>query len=231
MNRKILIKILIITIILIIGWLAYSYLFGCGNYSNYLKAKLDELNLANPCNTVLDCEEITYYPCQPYCIHKDVDLLYFYSTLGRKRPRLCPQVLCSMTHKCVCENSTCLVQKEEDLALLIEDEIAACLKKYPAVEFKDCIPGEVVDGWKEITVYPNTLDTSSLEHFSMLAPDIVTEAAIAHYGNSRSTCQNTWSIKADGEWKEVSQIEFCNHITNHNTSCDGCLLEWEADCC
>ena len=125
------------------------------------------------------------------------------------------------------------IQKHLETQFNIEtDETADCLKKYPVVVFEDCIPGEVVDGWWGTILYPNTLDTSNVEHYiDAPAPDIIKQAGIASYGASRSTCQTTWFIKIDGEWKEVSQIEFCNYIIDYNSSCNNCLLEWEEGCC
>ncbi len=112
------------------------------------------------------------------------------------------------------------------------DETADCLEKYPLVTFEDCVPGRELDGWQGVILYPNSLDTSSIEHYiDAPAPDTVKQAGIASYGSSWSTCQTTWSIKVDGEWRVVSQIEFCNHIIDYNSSCDGCLLEWEEGCC
>ena len=111
-------------------------------------------------------------------------------------------------------------------------ETADCIEKYPVVVFADCVPGEIVDGWWGTILYPNTLDTSNIEHhIDAPAPDIVKQAGIASYGASRSTCQTTWLIKVNGEWKEVSQIEFCNYIVDYNSSCNNCLLEWEEGCC
>jgi len=113
-----------------------------------------------------------------------------------------------------------------------EDETADCLKKYPVVVFEDCVPGEVVDGWWATILYPNTLDTSNIEHYiDAPAPDIVRQAGIARYGASQSTCQTSWSIKINGEWKKVDQIEFCNYIIDYNSSCNDCLLEWGEGCC
>lgn len=112
------------------------------------------------------------------------------------------------------------------------DKIADCLEKYPEVVYKDCVPGEVLDGWRSIILYPNTLDTSNITHYiDVPAPDIVKQAGIASYGTSRSTCQTTWHIKINEEWKDVNQIDFCNFIIDYNSSCNDCLLEWEEGCC
>jgi len=115
---------------------------------------------------------------------------------------------------------------------LVEDEIARCIERYPLVEFESCVPGEVVDGWSIIILYPNTIDTSSVEYYSLdMVPDTVRQTGVASYGISQSLCEVIWSIKVDGEWKEVGQIEFCNHIIDYNSFCDDCLLEWEGGCC
>ncbi len=125
--------------------------------------------------------------------------------------------------KCICKGDECVK---------IEDETADCLRKYPLVVFEDCIPGEVIDGWWGTILYPNTLDTSDIEHYiDALAPDIVKQAGIASYEASRSTCQTIWFVKTNGEWKNVSQIEFCNYIIDYKSSCNDCLLEWEEGCC
>ena len=131
----------------------------------------------------------------------------------------------------------CTMKEEVFLTQLPEikkpkDETADCLKKYPVVVFEDCVPGEVVDGWWGTILYPNTLDTSNIEHYiDAPAPDIVKQAGIAHYGASQSNCQTTWFIKINGEWKKAGQIEFCNYIIDYNSSCNDCLLEWEEGCC
>jgi hypothetical protein len=134
-------------------------------------------------------------------------------------------ILCEflLGRECICVNGKCDVKK---------DETAECLKKYPVVTFKDCVPGEVVDGWRGIILYPNTLDTSNITHYTDApAPDIVKQAGVANYGTSRSTCQTTWRIKINEEWKDVNQIDFCNFIIEYNSSCKDCLLEWEEGCC
>ncbi|MFH1462185.1 MAG: hypothetical protein ABIG08_00570 [bacterium] len=112
----------------------------------------------------------------------------------------------------------------------IEDETAGCLDRYPEVIYEKCVPGEKVDGWSGIILYPNTLDTSNIQH-DIFTPDIVKNAGIANYITSVSTCQTTWLIKINGEWKQASQIEFCNYIIDYNSSCGDCLLEWEEGCC
>lgn len=114
----------------------------------------------------------------------------------------------------------------------IEDETTNCLKKYPLVEFKDCVPGKIVDGWSGIVLYPNTLDTSNITHYiDAPAPDVVKQASIASYTTSSATCQTIWQIRINGEWKEVNQLDFCNFIIDYNNSCNGCLLEWKEGCC
>lgn len=112
------------------------------------------------------------------------------------------------------------------------DETADCFKKYPKIEFEGCVPGKVVDGWEGIILYPNTLDTSNVTHYTDApAPDVVKQASVASYGISHSTCQTIWRIKINGEWKEVNQLDFCNFIIEYNSSCNECLLEWEEGCC
>jgi hypothetical protein len=115
---------------------------------------------------------------------------------------------------------------------LTEDETANCIKKYPLVEFKDCVPGKIVDEWSGIVLYPNTLDTSNITHYiDAPVPDVVKQAGIASYITSSSTCQTTWSIKINDAWKEVNQLDFCNFIIEYNNSCNKCLLEWKEGCC
>ena len=123
-----------------------------------------------------------------------------------------------------CEFAECPIAKK--------DEISSCLKKYPLVEYKDCVPGKIVDGWRGVILYPNNLDTSNItHHIDAPAPDTIKKAGVASYGTGGSDCQTTWHIKINKEWKEVSQTDFCNFIIDYNSSCNDCLLEWEEGCC
>jgi hypothetical protein len=113
-------------------------------------------------------------------------------------------------------------------------EVRNCMEEFPVVDFKSCIPGKVIDGWTEKVLYPNTLDTSDIDDKKSIdspIPEKVKDAAIALYNSSMSNCKNSWFIKESGEWKEVSQIEFCEYAVDYLYSCNKCLLEWEGGCC
>jgi len=122
-------------------------------------------------------------------------------------------------YPCKCADNKCV----------LHDVVTGCLEKYPAELFEGCIPGEIMDGWTGICIYPeHAIDTSGIEHhIDAPAPDIVKEASIAHYSTSWSTCQTNWFIKINGEWKGVNQLDFCNYLIRVSSF----LLEWEEGCC
>jgi hypothetical protein len=114
----------------------------------------------------------------------------------------------------------------------INNKIENCLEKYPKVNFGDCTPGEVVDGWSEVVIYSNGFDTTGLVGaVDMFVPREVRNIGIASYGTSPSSCETTWSIKDGGEYRRVNQEKFCEFIVNYDIFCDDCLLEWQGGCC
>jgi len=91
----------------------FGIFYSCERYSNDLKNVLQKIN--KPCENSDDCKLISYYPCEPYCINKDVDLFAFYS-LKKKRPWSCPLDMCiapEVKWECTCENNTCTVKEKE----------------------------------------------------------------------------------------------------------------------
>jgi hypothetical protein len=91
----------------------FGIFYSCEKYSNDLKNVLQKIN--KPCENSDDCKLISYYPCEPYCINKDVDLSAFYS-LKKKRPWSCPLDMCiapEVKWECTCENNTCTVKEKE----------------------------------------------------------------------------------------------------------------------
>jgi len=119
--------------------------------------------------------------------------------------------------------------------IVASTEVRHCMEEaFPVVDFKNCIPGKVIDGWTEKVLYPNTLDTSDIDDKKRIdspIPEKVKDAAVALYNSSMSVCKNSWLIKESGKLKEVSQIEFCEYVIDYLYSCNKCLLEWEGGCC
>ena len=102
----------------------FGIFYSCEGYSNYLRDELQKIN--KPCESSEDCELISYFPCKPYCINKEVDLSAFYS-LQRKRPLFCPLYRCiapEVKWRCICENNTCTIKEKELVEEKIEDETA-----------------------------------------------------------------------------------------------------------
>lgn len=111
-------------------------------------------------------------------------------------------------------------------------EVSICLEKYPDVVYKDCLPGQTTDGWKDVVLYPNTTDVSAIEsQTDAFVPDSVLKSSVALYRTSHSTCESSWFIKNNGKLQKVQPLEFCQHIINYNSSCNDCLSEWEGSCC
>ncbi len=113
----------------------FGIFYSCEKYSNDLRNVLQKIN--KPCENSDDCKLISYYPCKPYCINKDVDLSAFYS-LKKKRPWSCPLHECiapEVKWRCACENNTCAVEEKEVIEEKVEDETANW-KTYKNEEYK-----------------------------------------------------------------------------------------------
>ena len=221
------VKIILISLAVIVIGISVFYIINSGillNCENWYENIENDFNKANFCEEDSDCKAIMLVgPYVEFGCYKFVNVLTdeeeFLNRVEEYDKKCAPAInRCAPAPDVVCDNNKCVPD--------------GCFKKYPEGEFEDCIPGEVIDGWREVILYPNTLDTSNMTHsIDSPVPDIVRQAGIAHYVTSWSTCLTTWSIKIEGEWIRVNQIAFCNYITEYNVACSDCLLEWEGGCC
>jgi len=130
---------------------------------------------------------------------------------------------------CFCQAPVSCECIEEKCEPVFQSE-TSCLEKYPQINYAGCVPGEILDGFTVIYLYPDSFDFSGPEYqYDMPSPtEEVENASVAFYSDSESACETFWHIKVEGEWQKVDQGVFCDFLDSY---CDDCLLEWVGGCC
>lgn len=225
------------------NWIvAYCINKGCWE-SRYIPSARVAIN-SRTSQIIAKYPKIEYIKNEEYCEEKGDCLCasccggctnFIYEPLIKARTEniLCFVCACT-TNDCKCINNLCQpAQKITDLCEK-DREFAESVSSSPECIGQDFI---CVDGWTSTAYYDSRLtdvvQTEEEKDTTIETPEELADAIVARYAMSSCSCKKPVSYHAltEGELEETDCENFYMFIDDYNSSCNGCILTWETNCC